>query len=272
MKIGSVATPFLPFGEVRYQKMKSFGFDAVDLNLSDTDSPFYTEDAIVWKEQQLLKAADIEVSQLHGPWRWPTEDSTQEARAERMDKMRRSIDIAAMMKCPYVVVHPLMPYGVHEKKNGQPDETEKINVEFMSRLTEYAQKMQVTLCLENLPFPLFSFGTPEETLHLIHTIDHQNCKMCLDTGHINFYHTPKLNIADQVRRAANEIRCLHVHDNHGLVDSHLMPRFGKIDWQAFVSALREINYQGIFSLETKVPRTLPLPLLEDACRLLAHIT
>ena len=44
-----------------------------------------------------------------------------------------------------------------------------------------------------------------------------------------------------------------------------------IDWQAFLSALMEIQYNGCFSLETSTNKTMPEPFLENERRNLAQL-
>ena len=81
---------------------------------------------------------------------------------------------------------------------------------------------------------------------LIHMIDDENFKFCLDTGHAS---VAGLSPADAVRMAGSDLRALHVHDNDGKNDMHAVPCTGIIDWKAFITALRETGYDGVFSFE-----------------------
>ena len=42
-------------------------------------------------QKELAEAAGVSVHQVHGPWRWPPQDGTEEERAERMEKMKNTI-------------------------------------------------------------------------------------------------------------------------------------------------------------------------------------
>jgi sugar phosphate isomerase/epimerase len=46
---------------------------------------------------------------------------------------------------------------------------------------------------------------------------------------------------------------MHVHasDNHGIHDDHLVPGKGSIAWKPVVAALREIGFDGMFTLELR---------------------
>jgi sugar phosphate isomerase/epimerase len=46
---------------------------------------------------------------------------------------------------------------------------------------------------------------------------------------------------------------MHVHDNHGVTDEHILPMMGTIEWRSIMQALREINYTGDFVYESAQP-------------------
>ena len=83
------------WGEERYKKMKEHGYSSIDFGMADTNSIIYTasqeeSDAILLHEKELAEKAGIEISQVHGPWRWPAKDFSEEDRNERMEKMKKS--------------------------------------------------------------------------------------------------------------------------------------------------------------------------------------
>ena len=80
------------WGEERYRMLKGLGYDCVDFGMSDTETEPYTLDENAFieylqEERKLIEDAGMGVFQVHGPWRWPPEDSTPENRAERMEKI-----------------------------------------------------------------------------------------------------------------------------------------------------------------------------------------
>ena len=42
---------------------------------------------------------------------------------------------------------------------------------------------------------------------------------------------------------------LHIHDNHGERDEHLLPGLGEIRWPEVLDALRDVDYPGVFMYE-----------------------
>lgn len=245
MKLGSKTDLFYPYGEDKYKKMKEFGFDYADVPISGILDGKTEEEylASIMKEKQMAEAAGVTIWQIHGPWRYPPHDETPELRAERAELMRRSIRATAHIGCKYWVIHPLFPFG---DCGFDMESFWRINEEFFKELVPYAKQYGVIVCFENMPMKTVSMSTTEKSLEFIHRINMDNMMLCLDTGHEAVF---GLSPADAVRRAGKELAVLHVHDNDGNRDLHRMPGMGVIDFKDFCKALREIEFDGVFSLE-----------------------
>lgn len=279
MKIGFQTSTFDKqsygrYGENTYKKLKEHGYSCSDFCMVESDFPIFNmsvkdTDALLLKEKKLALEAGIEIFQVHGPWRWPPQDNAEEDRRERMDKMKKSIRGTAVLGCKNWVIHPIMPYGIEEIGTENAQKTWEMNKEFMTGLLKTANEYDVTICLENMPMPEFSMGTPEAVLKFVKEINDEHFKICLDTGHVSVYNN--LSLKGEVKRLGKEIRTLHIHDNKCGNDLHLMPYFGVINWQEFADALKEINFDGCFSLETIFPSGLSDDVFEASAKLLAKI-
>ena len=241
------------WGDDKYKKLKEHGFSCVDYGMVDTNDGVYSFDdnqfeEFMKKEKALAEASGIEVSQVHGPWRYPPQDSTAEDRAERLEKMKKSIRGAALLGCKYWVVHPIMPCGLIDLKDGTMEKTRELNLQFMNELLKTAKEYGVIICLENMPMLNFSISTPTQILNFVNEINDENFKICLDTGHVNVFED--LSVADAVYELGDKLTVLHVHDNSGVEDEHLAPFSGGIDWVDFSKALKETGFDGVISLET----------------------
>ena len=280
MKIGINTSTLEPDGYSRYgnevyKKIKEHGFDCADLPMISGRSIVYTEpEEVVIKrllnEKALAEEAGIEISQVHGPWRWPARDATEEDRAERMDKMKRSIRYTSLIGCKNWVVHPIMPFGTNELDTPDAERTWEMNLLFMRELLSEAKKYGVTICLENMPMRGFSLAKPADILRLVKEIDDPLFKICLDTGHVAAFNGA-IDLAEEVLRLGSEIRVLHVHDSRNGQDLHMMPGYGILDWKGFAAALRKISYSGVFSLETTPSPKLSDDVFRDMSRILARI-
>lgn len=262
------------WGDEAYRKLKEHGFLAVDFNMVHTESLLYTlpqqeADAILLHQKALAAEAGVEITQVHGPWRWPAQDGSPEDRAERLEKMQQSIRMTAVLGCKNWVIHPIMPLGVNDAGTEDAAKTWDLNLEFMGQLLQTAKAYDVTICFENMPMLDFSLSKPEDILRFVKQMNDEHFKICLDTGHVSVFR--ELNLAEEVRRLGDEIRVLHVHDNKNSLDLHLFPYQGVIHWPEFAKALMDIGYTGSFSLETMPPSKLPDDIFGDMCKNLAQI-
>lgn len=260
------------WGKDTYKKLKEHGFSCSDFNMMDKKSIIYSPkkaDYVLLAEKELATDAGIIINQVHGPWDWPPNDSTAEKLKEKMDIMKTSIRATALLGCKNWVIHPLVPFGIDDMNIDKSNETRKINVDFMKELLNIAKEYDITICLENMPMHKFSLSKPNAIHDIVSEINDDNFKMCLDTGHVSVF--GELRVGDEVRRIGKDIKVLHVHDNKYGKDLHLMPYFGIIDWDDFSRALKEIKFDGSFSLETIPPGVLPDKIFEDMCKSLFNI-
>ena len=52
-----------------------------------------------------------------------------------------------------------------------------------------------------------------------------------------------------LRTLGHRTKVLHIHDNGGIEDDHLIPTRGVIDWKRFATTLGEVGYNGTFNFE-----------------------
>lgn len=277
MKIGALVkfyeSGYNRYGDEKYKKIKEHGFDCVDLNIMNTQTELYESSEerfteILMKEKKLSEEAGIKIHQVHGPWRMP-QDSTEADRQERMEKMKKSIRATAVLGAKYWVIHPLMPYGVDDLKTGLAEKTWEINLPFMRELLKTAKEYDVIICFENMPMNNFSISTPEKILEFVKEINDDNFKICLDTGHLARFNVSKTG--DAIRLLGDNIKVLHTHDNNGDADTHQFPYTGIIDWEDFGKALKDINFDGVLSMETAPRADLPDDEFEKQSKELAGI-
>ena len=270
MKIGITESSYRVYPkEIRYQKMKEHGFTCADYGMSNTEVAPYTLDdaefdAYLTEERRLAEDAGIVISQVHGPWRWPPQDATEEDRAERMEKMKRSIRGTAVLGCKNWIVHPIMPYGINELGTDDAQKTWDLNVVFMRELLACAKEHDIIICFENMPMPNFSLGSVEAIMRFVNEMNDDHFRVCLDTGHVNVF--PGQTLYDAVHMIGDKLQTLHVHDNSGKSDEHRLPWLGTADWEGFGRALREIGFDGVFSYETGPAIALPVDLYGDMLR------
>ena len=251
MKIGTRNYYIDKYGlEEGARKMAEHGYESIDFNLADTESEYYTardEDFVkrMYEIRSTLKKNGITVNQIHGPWRAPARDLSDDDRAERFAKMTKAMVMAKHLGAGYMAVHPLMPFGIDSPEN--PDEVYSINKRYYSSLANVAEALGVVICLENMPFRSFPLSSSESIRALVKDIDSPYVRMCFDSGHAHIMREP---LGDTLRAIADVVRILHVHDNDGEDDMHLPPYDGNADISDLAEALYDIGFDGVLSLET----------------------
>ena len=129
------------------------------------------------------------------------------------------------------------------------------NVEKLKKVAEYIKDKDIAICLENLRASTLGI---DELLYVIDNVGSDKFKICLDTGHLNL--TVK-NHREFILKAGDKLKALHIADNEGEKDQHMMMFIrGNVDFVEVVKALNEINYDGLFNLEIPGESRIPMEL------------
>ncbi|MBQ9774057.1 MAG: sugar phosphate isomerase/epimerase [Clostridia bacterium] len=130
------------------------------------------------------------------------------------------------------------------------------NVEALRTLLSRVEHVDITICLENMR----SYNESVEILlEIIDRVGSPKLGICLDTGHLNNTHANTHR--EFILKAGKHLKALHIADNEGERDQHMMP-FGRgnVDFEAVVAALREIDYEGMFNYEIPGESGCPNPV------------
>ena len=208
------------------------GFDALDMALDyciyESGSPFMTDGYRAWAERLGEKAAQagIPFTHSHAP-----------GGVDCPEYIERSVISAYALGARYLVVHPVY----RDDERGNIDDAEefiRINKEAYEPWIEHAEKHGIVILSENLQCGACS--DPRNIARLVVETDSAYFGWCYDTGHANcFGYSPA--VLSECRTVPLS---LHIHDNDGNDDSHLIPGDGNIDWDMLVNVLADIGYTG----------------------------
>ncbi len=103
----------------------------------------------------------------------------------------------------------------------------KVGLKRIKQMLAVCEEINVNLCIENL-------YSETEIPYIFENLHHKRLKICYDVGHRNFL-TPNFDI---IKNYHAHIQVLHLHDNHGISDEHLICGYGNINWTIFAKDLK----------------------------------
>ncbi|MFH1571275.1 MAG: sugar phosphate isomerase/epimerase [Gemmatimonadota bacterium] len=189
---------------------------------------------------------------------WLTADITAADGGRTVDALRRWLDLYAAAGVRAAVLHPS---GVPAARETRPaGEVLERQVAALGALAAHLAGTDTVICLENVS----AAPLAPDLLRLIEAVGSRHLAICLDTGHL---HIAGGDQAAFIRAAGAHLKALHIADNEGQTDQHLMPwGRGTVDWPAVVHALRQLPYAGLFNLEipgeNRAPRAVRLAKLD----------
>lgn len=229
-------------------ELAQFGFTVLDLNLCEMMNPssaLLTDGYLdyVGELKNLRKKHNLIYNQIHAPYVHHLFEIESSVKENLKWQIKRSIEIASMLEIPYVVLH-----AATDNKNYS--NSLKANIEWLEPLVEYATNLNTSLALENLAYDKNKrreyTSDIDNLVALIDAFKSPNIVACYDFGHANMISS---NHKENIHKLGSHLKTLHVADNNGLTDEHLLPFHGNVDWHECMKALSDIDYQGDFTYE-----------------------
>jgi protein FrlC len=197
--------------------------------------------------RSLIKNKGIEVSAfIPAQFRYPTSlvNPKEKVRKDSINYIKESFNTAIALGTRKVTVCP------GHTLYGQPLEDARLLLkESLEILLEYAQKCDITLLLESAHrMESDLIITVDNALRIIKQIKNHRLGILLDTGHAAIN---KESLKDCVKKlnGSKSVYHIHIDDNDGLMDEHLIPGRGKINFIPFLTELRKVNYGGFLTVE-----------------------
>ncbi len=218
--------------------LAEIGYDGADIAfdycVQQADYPFLTDAYLDWANglSAAAEACGIVISHSHAAF-----DAS--CRDEKM--ISRTMECCQIMGIRYLVVHPIWR-DADEIIIADRQTFIDINASAIVPILETAKEYGVTVLSENLLWG--ASADPCTISELVKTVSRPNFGWCYDTGHAK-----SLGYAPAVLRECIPPLSLHMQDNLGHGDDHLLPGDGLIDWDDVTAVLREIGYAGDAVLE-----------------------
>jgi protein FrlC len=232
--------------EKAFEDASRFGYDYIELWGGYPHA--YTEDLYIHGTEQiraLIRKYHMPVKCLtpeHNgyPFNYMMGDELQWERC--MAYLERAIEVAAAIGAPYMLISA--GHAGYQTSQEAIDQRLKKSLE---RLVLQAEKYQVTLILE--PLTIYE----SNVVNNLNALERALCRvpspylagMC----DLAVPFTSGEPSAEYVRRLGKRFRYLHVIDNDGISDSHILPGDGNIPLAAVLSELCDAGYDGPATIE-----------------------
>ncbi len=190
---------------------------------------------------------------LHVPFKVNISDVIPVIRRSNIKYLLSCIDIAAAVGAQMITVHIGTFYWFPLAHQTRRKALERF-VENIGGILENCRNSGVRLALENVaPLPAWSdyhhLGDRiEDFIYIFGNVSSEYIGFCLDTGHAHLGE----GTGAYLRALGAHLINVHLHDNAGNDDSHLMIGDGTIQWQDTANLFQTIGYTGPFISECRM--------------------
>ena len=211
----------------------------LDLEIYCYDYPSSLDQAY-WEE--LAGQVDkngIQVYSFHTPFFNDISSLDKAVRQQALRDIEDSLKAANLLQAKFAIVHP----GYFCPPEDKADRV-RLSQESLDKIYGFCLKSGIRMAVENMP-PRFVGNGVEGLSEVIKGLPAE-AGICLDAGHSFMGQTPP---QDFVRHFGQRLFTLHLHDNDGKDDQHLLPGEGKINWASLMKELQENQFKGVYMME-----------------------
>jgi len=195
----------------------------------------------------------LSVSAIHMPMKSVDISCLEEYnRVRSVREVEKTVLAAYRLDAPLIVVHP----GGMCRDISKREERLKNSIVSLTEIAEFCNQWNVKLTIENTP-PGRIGDSWIEIKKIIDELESDSVGICLDIGHHLLNNDNRendkisLDLEEKLGELKTRILHIHIHDNDGKEDLHLLPGEGLLPWSSFLSFLKKINYNNTLILELK---------------------
>ena len=201
-----------------------------------------------WREnvkhiKEYAETLGLTFVQSHAPGVNPFGDNTDYNKV--VSQIKRSIEVCGILGIKNNVIH----HGYNPKIVSK-DESTEMNIKFFSEFMPVAEEYGVNMLCENTTkknMPTWYFPVSgAELVDFIKAIGHPLVHACWDTGHGNC----EGNQYEHLMTLGKDLYALHINDNSGRGDEHVIPYCGTLNMDDIMHGLIDSGYTGYFTFES----------------------
>lgn len=223
---------------------ETVGIGAIDMSFESLSRYDDSWESVLYSTARKAQSKGIDLPVCHLSFYMPDPNNA-ELMAKYTRELFRGINAAKLMGIPRAVVHPISFYS-SERTYG---DWVRANMAFLTPVVEYAKSKGVRLCVENMPSEKEApdnhlYGSC--ALNVSALAEKLGIGVCWDVGHANISGYTQ---SEQMQILKGRIEVLHIHDNGGSKDAHLIPFDGGVDWADVAKGIKESEFCGILDVE-----------------------
>lgn len=177
-------------------------------------------------------------------FRYPTNlcIANERIRQDSIAYLKESIETAKALGAPLVSLCP----GHSLYGQSKEDAWERLK-DSLRTLNGFASQRGVRLVVEPADkYETDLVQTTDDVLRLLDELGLEDMGVVLDTGHA---YVVGEELPQVVKRLGKALHHVHIGDNHGQRDEHLVPGQGTINFAPLMATLREVGYEGYLVAE-----------------------
>ncbi len=230
---------------VHLPHIQAAGFRAVELNL------YKGRDHFDWGSRsavdELRHVADdlgLLIWSIHAPDLGSIASPDEGERRQQIDAIKACLELSDLLGARAVPSHALLlgPF------DADPDGCEARISDAVAELRATADGCLAQLAFENAGFPSAAATRSVRILERLEVLSPAGFGFVLDTGHANI----DGDLLEIDRHIGDHLVSLHLNDNPGTPDAHLVPGEGTVDWAGVQGLLRRSGYRGVAMYEIEL--------------------
>jgi protein FrlC len=195
--------------------------------------------------RQVLRDEGLAVASfIPAQFRYPTSlcSPNETIRSDSVAYIQAGIETAAALGSPVVSVCPGHTLYGQSIEDGLGRLRESL-----SAVAEFAQGHDVLVAIEPADrYETDLLQTCAASLEFSNQLGYANLGVLLDNGHAQVVGESSV---EAVQQLGDKLFHVHIDDNHGQRDQHLVPGDGVFDFVSFLAALDEVGYDGFLAAE-----------------------
>ena len=244
-------------------EIAAHGFETIEVCATRTHFDYHNPAAVA-DLQQWMAEAGLTLHGIHAPvmhayeggrWIGPLSlaSSDADARAEAVAETQQALHIARRIPVKVLATHLGLPRPATKgagaalrQSPGQAPDGRAAARRSIEEVQRVAEPLGVQIAVEVIPNELSRAGS---LVHFVEDdvdgLDGRPVGICLDFGHAHM----DGDLVDAIETVSEHFITVHVHDNRGRADDHLVPFEGTIDWPAALTAIQKVGYDGPLMFE-----------------------